>query len=239
MTTLTDHAKADWWQNLVRWRNFGNLIEMTWDNKQSYCQKHGYQLFDESNYLDQSRPPSWSKIVAARRLLTQEECDWVFWIDADTVIMNSNKRIEDFLPTNSNIDLLITEQKGSSWNAGAWLIRNTPWSLQYLDHWYNMKEYVKPKGMSVSGDNDALKAFLSNMDETEFQQHIRVPSRCQFNSVAKFMTKKEFDTMTPDLVKKQTWYMHHEYYHKGDFIAHVAGVDNKITTTEMLLKLAV
>ena len=101
ITTLTDAAKADTLQRLVRWRNFNNLLELTWPNKERYCKKHGYKLFDESNSLDTSRPPSWSKILAVRRLLTQEDCDWVFWMDADTVIMNSEKRIEDILPRKS------------------------------------------------------------------------------------------------------------------------------------------
>lgn len=224
ITTLTDAAKADALQRLVRWRNFDSLLDMTWPNKDKYCRKHGYDLFNESMTLDTSRPPSWSKILAVRRLLTEEKCEWVFWMDADTVIMNSNKRIEDFLPMpDSGIDLLLTEQKGPSWNAGAWLIRNTPWSLEFLDHWWNMKEFVQPKGLSVSGDNEALKAYLLSMDKAYFDAHIRVPPRCLFNSVAKFLTKEQVGLLTSDVLMQQDWYMSLERYHKGDFVAHVAG----------------
>jgi len=241
LTTLTDAAQADWWQRLVRWRDFNNLLDLTWPNKQSYCQKHNYKLFNESDQLDRKRPPSWSKIRAARRLLTEEDCDWVFWMDADTVIMNSNKRIEDFLPTkDTGIDLVLTRQKGESWNAGAWLIRRTEWSLHFLDHWWNMSEFVKPKGLAVSGDNDALKAYLKGMDPDEFQTHIAVPPRCLFNSVTRWVPEGDphmYDTI--DKLKEHGWYMSHELYHRGDFVAHVAGVDNKITTTEMLLQDAV
>lgn len=240
ITTLTDETQADWWQRLVRWRDFNSLLDLTWPNKQQYCEKHGYQLFDESNSLDKNRPPSWSKIRATRRLLTEEKCDWVFWMDADTVIMNSTKRIEDFLPApETGIDLVINKQKGESWNAGAWLIRNTEWSLQFLDHWWNMKEFVKPKGLSVSGDNDALKAYLKSMEKDHFDAHIAVPPRCLFNSVAQWAHKDDppFDSI--EKYKEVHWYSSHDAYHKGDFVAHVAGVDNKITTTEMLLQDAV
>jgi hypothetical protein len=48
ITTLTDAAKADALQRLVRWRNFNSLLDMTWPNKQKYCRKHGYYLFNES-----------------------------------------------------------------------------------------------------------------------------------------------------------------------------------------------
>lgn len=80
ITTLTDSQKADPLQRLIRWRNFDSLLQMTWPNKESYVKKHGYYLFDESTNLDTSRPPSWSKIRAAKRLLTEEKCDWVFWM---------------------------------------------------------------------------------------------------------------------------------------------------------------
>ena len=240
LTTLTDAAKAGPWQKLVKWRNFDNLLDMTWPNKVSYCERHGYQLFNESLSLDRSRPPSWSKIRAAQRLLQNEDCDWVFWMDADTVIMNSTIRIEDFLPS-ADVDLVLTQQKGASWNAGAWLIRKSEWSLAFLDHWWNMKEFVKPKGMAVSGDNDALKAYLKGMDTTEFEAHIRVPPRCLFNSVAKFMTA---DQQHAGQERPEWWYSHLqlnklESFHKGDFVAHVAGVDNKITTSALLLQDAI
>ena len=241
MTTLTDASQADWFQRLVRWRNFNNLLDLTWPNKQRYCEKHGYQLFNESHSLDKSRPPSWSKIRAAQRLLTEEDCEYVLWLDADTVIMNSAKSIEDyFLPTpETGIDLVITQQKGQSWNAGAWLIRNSEWSRHFLDHWWNMKDFVKPKGLAVSGDNDALKAYLSSMDPDEFAQHIAVPPRCLFNSEAKWVQRGDPPVDTIAKMNEMRWYLRDAPYHKGDFVVHVAGVDNKIATTELLLKDAV
>ena len=241
ITTLTDSAKADPIQRLVRWRNFDSLLDMTWSNKQSYCDKYGYLLFNESMTLDPSRPPSWSKIRAVRRLLTEEKCDWVFWMDADTVIMNSMKRIEDFLPVpDSGVDLILSAQKQISWNAGAWLIRNTPWSIEFLDTWWNKKEFVQPKGMSESGDNSALVDYLNSMDKEYFQAHIRVPPRCLFNSVAKFVTAAEREFLSvPENLRSQPYYMDNDRYHKTDLVAHVAGVDNKITTTVLLLKDAI
>lgn len=225
MTTLTDQQQADWLQRLLKWRQFDNLLEMTWPNKQAYCEKHGYHLFDSSPYLDNSRPPSWSKIVAARRLLTVEQCDWVIWLDADTVIMNSDKKLEPLLPANA--DFVVTKQKISSYNAGAWIIRNSEWSKAFLDTWWNMDEYVRVKGLSVSGDNDALYHYLTErISESDFSKHIVVPPRCSFNSVTKWVLPseaKDYDR-DPNKVKQEVWYMHEEYYHQGDLIAHVAGM---------------
>lgn len=223
ITTLTDAKSADVLQRLVRWRNFDHLLEMTWPNKQNYASKHSYHLFDESRNLDRARPPSWSKIKAARRLLTEEKCDWVMWLDADTVVMNSSKRIQDFW--SANHDLVITEEKNGSYNAGAWLIRNSRWSLEFLDNWWNMTSFVKAKGLSVSGDNDALKWYLTHMDKNEFRAHIAVPSRCAFNSVTVWLTDAQHKAIETGKLnmREQDWYMSTWKYHKGDFIAHVAG----------------
>ena len=226
MTTLTDQQQADWLQRWVKWRQFDNLLAMTWPNKKSYCERHGYRLVDSSPFLDNTRPPSWSKIVAVRRLLIQEKenCDWVVWLDADTVIMNPSKKFEDFLPANH--DFVVTKQKLVSYNAGAWIIKNTPWSIQFLDNWWNMDEFVRVKGLSVSGDNDALFHYLTErMPADEFAKHVVVPPRCSFNSVTKWVPpgQGKIYQANPELVKSEEWYMHEEYYHKGDLIAHVAG----------------
>jgi mannan polymerase II complex MNN10 subunit len=227
MTTLTDAQAGDFWQWLIRWRYFDDTIRLTWPNKLNYCIMHRYQLFDESKKsLDNSRPPAWSKITATKRLLTEENCDWVFWLDADTVIMNSTKKIEDFLPTKeSSIDLVLTHQKGTSWNAGAFLLRKSDWSLKFLDTWWSKTEFVLVKGQADAGDNTALKHILKNMDPIEYAEKVATPPRCQFNSVAKFFTQQEVQRMTPDAItNNKRLFMHEENYHRGDFIAHVAGL---------------
>lgn len=224
MTTLTDGSKADLWQRLVRWRSFDDIIGMTWGNKKRYCDKHGYALYDESTLsFDTSRAPAWSKIKAAQRLLTEESCDWVFWLDADTVIMNSSKRIEDFLPkADSSIDFVVTRQKVISFNSGAWLIRNTDWSKEFLQRWWDMKQFSKIKGQAVAGDNHALNSLLRN--STFIAGKTGIPPRCQFNSVAKFLTPKQAIALSPkSLYTNHKNLLHQENYHKGDFIAHIAG----------------
>jgi len=238
LATLTDEQERGLIQRLFRWRNFDGLLALTWSNKQYYAEKYGYHLYDESRFLDRSRPPSWSKIKAVKRLLVEEMCDWVWWIDADTVIMNSNKRLEDFLPASSQPqDLLLSQDHSDGYNAGGWLIRNTPYALEFLDLWWNMESYVKPLGMAKSGDNDAFKALLKNVDD--FPQHILVPPRCTFNAFAYFLSPGELNKITREgTVKKQPWYMNEAFFHKGDLLAHVAGYNNKELPLQLLLELA-
>ena len=237
LTTLTDEKQKSWMTRIFGWRNFDGILELTWQNKVSYAAKHGYHVFDESDQLDKSRPPSWSKIRAVKRLLLEEKCSWVFWLDADAVIMNSEKRIEDILPADPTKHFLFSEDDGGGYNAGVWLVHNSDWALRFLHEWWDMKSFVKPIGLAKSGDNDALKYKVSHMKGEE-SQHILAPPRCSFNSFVKFLEPSKLATISKH-VEKQDWYMSEAFFHKGDFIAHVAGVDSKVHAIRILLKQAV
>ncbi|KAL7566937.1 hypothetical protein ACA910_008658 [Epithemia clementina (nom. ined.)] len=236
LTTLTDEKAKAWKTRLMGWRNFDGVLQLTWENKARYVARHGYFLFDGSDLLDKSRPPSWSKILAVKRLLIEEECTWVLWLDADAVIMNSDKKIEDFLPADPTKHLLLSADDGGGYNAGVWLVHNSDWSLQFLEEWWNMKSFVKPTGLAKSGDNDALKYKLKHMEA--FDEHILAPPRCTFNSFVKCLEPREHDRISLH-VKEADWYMNDAFYHKGDFVAHVAGVDSKVQIIRNLLEEAV
>jgi hypothetical protein len=233
LTTLTDSKSTGMFQRFMRWRNYDGILELTWQNKFEFAAKNGYHLHDGSKWIDTSRPPAWSKIQAVKHLLTDKGCDWVMWADADTVIMNSDVRIEDFLPQDPTKDLLVASDNGGGYNSGVFLVRNSPWALQFLDDWWNMRSFVRPPGMSLSGDNNAMKALLRDMKD--FDDHVLSPPRCTFNSFAKFLTLSESVT-TIDNLEEQEWYFDERYYHKGDFIAHTPGYDNKAECLRMLLQ---
>lgn len=233
ITTLTDAKRGSSLQRFLRWRNFDGILEMTWQNKYDFAQKHSYYLYDGSDLIDTSRPPAWSKIKAVQHLLENEQCEWVMWADADTVIMSSDNRIEDFLPADPTKDLLIGSDKGGGYNSGVFVVRNTAWSKRFLQQWWNMKSFVNPPGLSLSGDNYALKALLRDM--VDFDAHVLSPARCTFNSFAKFLALSESATVM-DALDEQPWYQSQDYYHKGDFLAHVPGYDNKEHCLRLLLQ---
>jgi galactosyl transferase GMA12/MNN10 family len=161
-----------------------------------------------------------------------------FWLgkqDADTVIMNNSIAMESFLPRSH--DMLLTEQKGDSWNAGAWIIRKSEWSLQFLDAWWNMSSFVMPKGLAISGDNDALKYYLTHHQEL-FDSHILTVPRCYFNSVATWIHEGQDPTIAQEQIRLRVGTSNSDYqiYHLGDFVAHVAGEVDKMKGTLELLK---
>jgi len=240
ITTLTDSKSPSAFQRLLRWRNYDGILEQTWPNKARYADRHGYVLFDGSALIEPSRPPAWSKIRAVQHLLEEfdehrRRCDWVMWTDADTVVMNSDTRIEDFLPSDPDTDFLVGSDEGGGYNSGVFVVRNSDWSRRFLQRWWEMESYVRPPGFSLSGDNNALKDLLSEMPEPEFRVKVASPPRCTFNSFAQFLTLSESTAVMDDL-ESQAWYMNENYYHKSDFIAHAPGYDNKRECIRLLLK---
>ena len=232
LTTLTDSKSSSLYQRVMRWRNFDAVLELSWDNKLKYAQKHGYSLYDASHLLDTSRPPAWSKIKAVQHQLESGDCDWVMWTDADTVIMNSDKKVEHFLPSDEDINLLVGSDNGGGYNSGVFLFKNTDWSRQFLQKWWDMKAYVNPTGISLSGDNHAMKDLLRDLPE--FDKNVASPPRCNLNSFAKFYPVSE-SLQAAENMEEKDWYMSESYYHKSDLIAHCAGIDNKDNCIRLLL----
>ena len=225
-------------RRFVRWRNYDNILELTWKSKQAYAAKHGYHLYDSSDIVEKGRPAQWSKIKAVQRLFAADQnCDWVLWMDADTLFMNTEKKIEDFLPSDPDKDLVVAKDvPNPGYNSGSWLVKNSEWGRNFLQKWWDMKTFVRLPGQSLSGDNDAFKVLLSQYEaDDEFQKHVAVPPRCTMNAFAKFLRPWEMASMTTEKLQQEPWYMSENFYHKGDWLVHVPGYDNKIGTLQMLL----
>lgn len=94
---------------------FNDVMRLSKANKVQYAQRHGYTFIDASDLLDASRPASWSKIVAVKHYL--QEFEWVFWVDADTVITNSSIKVESLLPAEHYPDFIVTKD-AANYNAG-------------------------------------------------------------------------------------------------------------------------
>ena len=224
ITTLKD--KAEWYK--LSCRDFKNVN--TFSNFQSYASMHGYTATDNSHLIDNSRPPAWSKIHAVNHMLDLKDssgkpsCDWVWWLDADIVIMNQSRTVESFLPDGDAIHLLVTYDRKFIANSGSWLVRNSVWSRRFLEAWWNRRSFVRERGLSLSGDN---AAFGDTIGEMLPDDHIAMVPRCQFNSFARFYNATdEFSDSNQDL-----------FYYHGDLVAHASGLDQKDAAIQQLLNM--
>jgi hypothetical protein len=74
---------------------------LTDENKRAYCELHGYDFFSYNPATDtrlfsilglKTRAAAWVKLFAVNRLW--KDYDWVFWTDADSIIMNTSIKLE-------------------------------------------------------------------------------------------------------------------------------------------------
>src|SRR5579872_786488 len=107
-------------------------------NKQLYCKKHGYDFYCLSESLDASRPIPWSKILVVQNTLKNKKYDWVFWTDADALIMNDEIALEDIIDNDFNLIIC----KAHEINSGQFLIKNCRWSHDFLNAVYARTEYI-------------------------------------------------------------------------------------------------
>ena len=244
-------------------RNFNDVAALTWPNHQRYAQRHGYTARENSALLDPSRPPAWSKIRAVESMLDlqqqQQQCDWILWLDADVVIMNSTIPLETLIPTDPNVHLIVTADRRFTANSGVWLLRNSDWSRQFLRDWWNSRSYVRRKGLSLSGDNDAFGHLVRqrlHLDEATWtaaqaadaarnDPHLRMPARCNLNSFGVFVSQESPQQQRlsdPIAVRnakdKPEWFESELFYHAGDFMAHASGMDQKTRGVQLLLQRA-
>lgn len=100
--------------------------------KEQYCRRWGYTWIPYTDRLEPDRTPMWSKILAVQRHL--HDFDWIFWIDADAVIVNHDFQLEQLC--DSEYDVVVTHDHNGL-NSGTFLIRNSPESHEFLRRVWN------------------------------------------------------------------------------------------------------
>ena len=112
--------------------------EISAANKAAYCERHQYDFIACDHSLDPSRPPAWSKIRLVQRHLSKY--DWAFWSDADSLLMNFARRIEELI--GDEYDLVIASDENGPC-AGQFIIRNTPASHAFLEQVYRQRQFIR------------------------------------------------------------------------------------------------
>ncbi|KAG7131252.1 hypothetical protein HYQ45_010117 [Verticillium longisporum] len=113
---------------------------------------HGYHHYIATNQAvgdlieneaDRRPQGAWTKpayllslIVAELEKPEDERLEWIFWFDADTVVVNPSTPLEVFLPPKSDEDLasvhLLIAANWDGLNSGAFALRVHPCAFQYL-----------------------------------------------------------------------------------------------------------
>lgn len=171
-------------------------------NKRAYARRHGYDCFVYRERLDRSRHPAWSKLDAINRHLANY--DWVFWTDADSLVMNGERTLESIIVGHEDKDMILTWEAGlsSPVNTGQWLVRNTAWSAAALSA---IGDVACPNRMPAWFEQGALVEWLG-IDKTRWT-HLAVIDPRVMNS-------------TPSVSHYKNISVSRSEFRPGDFIIH-------------------
>lgn len=113
------------------------LADYTWTNKEEYCQRHGYAAHNRTeNFRYSGSVIGFEKIIFALELFQEHpEYEWLWWTGCDAMITNQTIKIEDKIDPNYDI-VMATDCNGI--NNDSFLIKNSEWSKQYLQHILNV-----------------------------------------------------------------------------------------------------
>ena len=173
--------------------------EISVENKKRYAARHGYAFECVRTGFDSSRAASWSKIpFIAERLASYR---WIFWTDADALVMNGSIRLESFLYP--EVDIVLSEAKTpvQHINAGHGLYASTPFTRMFLRRvWTHDAPWI-----DMPWEQEAINQLLSRYT----LPRIRVVPNRLFNAFAE---------LPGDPAP----------YTPGDFIVHFPGVPDKL-----------
>jgi hypothetical protein len=115
---------------------FASVGDISRSNKEAYCRRHGYRFLCRTDGFDSHRPVSWSKLRFVRDEL--ERSEWVFWTDADSLVMNSAVPLSRFC--SDSHDLVFSGDPYHAMNLGCWFARRSDWTRSFFDRIEAMTE---------------------------------------------------------------------------------------------------
>eukprot|EP00668_Euglena_longa_P023081 GGOE01028801.1.p1 GENE.GGOE01028801.1~~GGOE01028801.1.p1 ORF type:complete len:501 (-),score=138.65 GGOE01028801.1:1446-2948(-) len=116
------------------------MTRMSAFTKERYCAIHGYDfILDTSAYAaNHTRHATWNRVPSLQKHLPKY--DWILYMDSDISITNASILLEDFVLRFPNDTRIAFTDGQENFNAGAFFIKNDPWSYWLLDTWWNASE---------------------------------------------------------------------------------------------------
>eukprot|EP01006_Ploeotia_vitrea_P056877 TRINITY_DN68132_c2_g7_i1.p1 TRINITY_DN68132_c2_g7~~TRINITY_DN68132_c2_g7_i1.p1 ORF type:complete len:446 (+),score=38.48 TRINITY_DN68132_c2_g7_i1:73-1410(+) len=105
--------------------------------KEAYAKLHNYTwILDKSGYAAKHhRHATWNRVPALQKHL--KNYDWVLYLDGDIAIANASILLEDFINEFPPETKIAFTDGQNDFNAGAFFIKNDPWSEWLLEDWWS------------------------------------------------------------------------------------------------------
>jgi len=180
--------------------SYQNLVSAATENKQLYCERHGYDFINLTENLDTSRPTAWNKILIMQEVLKNKNYKWVFWIDGDAIFMNFGITLEELIDENYNF---IVGSDLAGCNTGNFFLKNNEWSENFLSLLYSHTEFTHHR----------------------YWEQAAVMRELQHNPDVQKNTK----ILAPRVINSYLCSLHgeKEVYKRGDFILHFATISGE------------
>ena len=167
---------------------------------------HNYQAFVLRHSQGSEFNRLWSKpayllSIVLRELAKPvgERLEWLFWADADTIIINPNIPAESFLPPVGfeRIHLLLTED-ASGLSDGVFFIRINTWSVEFLSSILAFPQYRPDTPLPLREQS----AMMQLVGERNFKSHVMMMPQRWFNAYPGDMnhTVQDFHAKGGDLL---------------------------------------
>tara|TARA_B100001093_G_scaffold510313_1_gene575940 strand:- start:1445 stop:2140 length:696 start_codon:yes stop_codon:yes gene_type:complete len=195
--------------------DYSKTVSLATQSKKEYCLKHGYDfIIGNDDIYDKSRPIAWSKIKLIKKHIL--DYDYIFLSDADVVIMNSKTRLEDLVIKyfEKDTNLLLTRDQ-QNLNTGNMIMKCGVDMDKLMDNIYNQTDFIHSSWWEQSA---FIYLFNSN-------KYIRDYTRVLEDShILNAYIVKLPNLELPEKCK----------YRTGDFLIHLAGIDNKKTLKDFI-----
>ena len=112
----------------------------------------------------------------------------------------------------------------------------TPEIVQNIENFRLISENMNEASTKIQHTMQQLKETGVIDESTELIKF----AKGNFNSFGVFVTKIMKQALERDarFLERQEWYLSDKFYHKGDFIVHASGIDQKAAVLEMLVQQA-
>lgn len=132
-----------------------------------YCEEKGYIYHVEKDdekiksYIE-DRAHTWAKPKLILDVMEKYDCDYVLFLDMDAIVSDSSIRIEEFI--DDNFDLIATEDYSShsKMNAGVLLFKNSDWSKNFINDWWEAGNYLRGPDCPALSVNSDQEGYFKN-----------------------------------------------------------------------------
>ena len=192
--------------------SFQRLLDITNPSKEEYCKIHGYDFICKTDLTHNHKNDiGWEKIKIINEYIDQY--DYIFYVEADAIIMNQTIKIENLIDENYDIFVSINKrvpEERYEINCGTLLVKCSSWSKQFMLDLYSKKHIKHHDYPDNWAEQIALIKELVNSPET--RKHFKLMHLRYFNS----FYRPDF----PD-----------DTFKMGDFILHAVGMPNSMRET--------